>query len=281
MVQTFERAVLGGLQLDRADLDESARHVLDLARADGGIVVTSNVSISRHLRTVGLPELEEQTSFWTVDGVPLTWLLRIAGKGRFPRVTGTDLMNAVIEHPAAGDLRVGIVGAAATEAETYYRARGHAHVHGADLPFAEPGSPALIDAASAFIERVRPGVLFVCLGFPKQERLILELRKRHPEGVVYIGAGAAAQMNTGHFPRAPHLMRRLGLEWVWRMGQDPSRLVKRYLLQDLPWLVGMIPVAVIERVRSRRDRPVTVPRPLGVASGVAEGSASERRDRAA
>lgn len=253
-MQTFERAVLGGLQLDRADLGESSRHVIDLARADGGIVVTSNVSISRHLRTVGLPELEEQTSFWTVDGVPLTWLLRIAGKGRFPRVTGTDLMNAVIEHPAAADLRVGIVGAAAAEAEAFYRARGHAHVHGAALPFAEAGSPALIDAASAFLERVRPDVLFVCLGFPKQERLILELRKRHPQGVVYIGAGAAAQMNTGHFPRAPHLMRRLGLEWVWRMGQDPSRLVKRYLLQDLPWLVGMIPVAVIERVRSGLTR---------------------------
>jgi len=280
-VQTFERAVLGGLQLDRADLDESSRHVIDLARADGGIVVTSNVSISRHLRTVGLPELEDQTSFWTVDGVPLTWLLRIAGKGRFPRVTGTDLMNAVIAHPDATDLRVGIVGAHAAEAEAFYRARGHAHVHGAALPFAEPGSPALIDAASAFIERVRPDVLFVCLGFPKQERLILELRTRHPEGIVYIGAGAAAQMNTGRFPRAPHLMRRLGLEWVWRMGQDPSRLVKRYLLQDLPWLVGMIPVALIERVRSRRGKPVTQPRPLGAASGAAERSATERADRAA
>lgn len=280
-MQTFERAVLGGLQLDRADLDESSRHVIDLARADGGIVVTSNVSISRHLRTVGLPELEEQTSFWTVDGVPLTWLLRIAGKGRFPRVTGTDLMNAVIEHPAAADLRVGIVGAHAAEAETFYRARGHAHVHGAALPFAEPGSPALIDTASAFIQRVRPDVLFVCLGFPKQERLILELRTRHPESIVFIGAGAAAQMNTGHFPRAPHLMRRLGLEWVWRMGQDPSRLVRRYLLQDLPWLVGMIPVAVIERVRSGRGRPVAEPRPLGAVSGAAKGPAPERADRAA
>jgi N-acetylglucosaminyldiphosphoundecaprenol N-acetyl-beta-D-mannosaminyltransferase len=255
-MQTFERAVLGGIKLDRADLDQSSRHVLDLARAGGGIVVTSNVSISRHLRTVGLPELEKETSFWTVDGVPLTWLLRIAGKGRYPRVTGTDLMNAVIEHPSATELRVGILGAAATEAETFYRAKGHEHVHGADLPFAEPGSPALIDAAIAFIERVRPDVLFVCLGFPKQEGLILELRRRHADGVVYIGAGAAAQMNTGHFPRAPHLMRRLGLEWVWRMGQDPSRLVKRYLLQDLPWLVGMIPIALAERLRSRRRGPV-------------------------
>ncbi|CAM5375005.1 WecB/TagA/CpsF family glycosyltransferase [Leifsonia shinshuensis] len=250
-MQTFERAVIGGLKLDRADLDASSRHVLDLARADGGIVVTSNVSITRHLRTVGLPELEEQTSFWTVDGVPLTWLLRIAGKGRFPRVTGTDLMNGVIEHPRSEGLRIGIVGAAAVEAEAFYRARRHDHVHGADLPFAEAGSAELFDAASAFIERVRPDVLFVCLGFPKQEHLILELRRRHgDDGIVFVGAGAAAQMNTGQFPRAPRLLQRLGLEWVWRMGQDPSRLVKRYLLQDLPWLVGMIPVALAERFRS-------------------------------
>ncbi|KQR53796.1 hypothetical protein ASF88_02795 [Leifsonia sp. Leaf336] len=284
-MQTFERAVLGGLKLDRADLDESSRHVIDLSRSGGGIVVTSNVSISRHLRTVGLPELERETSFWTVDGVPLTWLLRIAGRGRFPRVTGTDLMNAVIEHPAATDLRVGIVGAAATEAETFYRAKGHSHVHGSDLPFAEPGSLALIDAASAFIETVRPDVLFVCLGFPKQERLILELRKRHIDSIVFIGAGAAAQMNTGHFPRAPHLMRRLGLEWVWRMGQDPHRLVKRYLLQDLPWLVGMIPIALAERVRTRRRRTTAAPHsfaePSRAPESAEESVASERSDRAA
>lgn len=279
-MQIFERAVVGGLALDRADIAEASSHILDLARGDGGIVVTSNVSISRHLRTVGLPRLERETSFWTVDGVPLTWLLRIAGKGRFPRVTGTDLMNAVIEHPAAHDLRVGIVGAAAAEAESFYRAKGHPNVHGTDLPFAEAGSPELMEAAVAFIERVRPHVLFVCLGFPKQERLILALREKRVGDIVFIGAGAAAQMNTGHFPRAPHIMRRLGLEWVWRMGQDPSRLVKRYLLQDLPWLISMIPVALAERVGGGGARPAPDPRPVA-PTRTADPAAQEASDRAA
>ena len=79
---------------------------------------------------------------------------------------------------------------------------------------------------------------------------MLALHERHPD-IVFIGAGAAAQINTGRFPRAPRFMRAVGLEWVWRMKQDPSRLVKRYLLQDLPWLVGMVPVAVGERLRRR------------------------------
>ncbi|MFE4467541.1 WecB/TagA/CpsF family glycosyltransferase [Leifsonia sp. NPDC056824] len=250
MTITLQRATIGGLRLDRADLNDAILRILDLvASGSGGIVVPSNVATSRYLRTVGFPRLEQETAFWPVDGVPLTWLLRIAGKGAFPRVAGTDLMNALIAHPGTRDLRIAVIGAASDEAERFYRVQGHANVRGGHLPVAETGSPVLIDAGDDFLGEYRPQIVFTCLGFPKQEHLMLSLHERHPE-VVFIGAGAAAQINTGHFPRAPHLMRRLGLEWVWRMGQDPSRLVKRYLLQDLPWLVGMIPVAVIERVRS-------------------------------
>lgn len=251
MTITLERATLGGLRLDRADLHDAICRVLDLVgTGTGGIVVPSNVATSRYLRTVGHPQLERQTSFWPIDGVPLTWLLRIAGKGAFPRVAGTDLMNALIAHPGTQDLRIGVVGAASGEAERFYHAQGHTNVRGGDLPIAETGSPLLVDAGDAFITAYRPHIVFTCLGFPKQEYLMLSLHERHPD-VVFIGAGAAAQINTGHYPRAPHFMRRTGLEWVWRMKQDPSRLVKRYLLQDLPWLIGMVPVAIAERFRQR------------------------------
>lgn len=244
-----ERATLGGLRLDRADLNQAILRILDLvACGSGGIVVPSNVATSRHLRTVGLPRLEKEAAFWPIDGVPLTWLLRIAGKGAFPRVAGTDLMNALIAHPGTTDLRIAVIGAASDAAEHFYRGRGHANVRGGDLPIAETGSPLLIRAADDFLADYRPHIVFTCLGFPKQENLMLALYELHP-GVVFIGAGAAAQINTGHFPRAPHFMQKAGLEWVWRMTQDPSRLVKRYLLQDLPWLVGMVPVALRERFR--------------------------------
>lgn len=244
-----ERATLGGLRLDRADLDQAVLRILDLvASGAGGIVVPSNVATSRHLRTVGFPRLEQEAAFWPVDGVPLTWLLRIAGKGAFPRVAGTDLMNALIAHPGTDDLRIAIIGAASDAAERFYREAGHANVRGGDLPIAEAGSPLLVDAGDAFATEFRPHIVFTCLGFPKQEHLMLDLHERHPE-VVFIGAGAAAQINTGQFPRAPRFMRTVGLEWVWRMMQDPSRLVKRYLLQDLPWLMGMVPVALRERFR--------------------------------
>ena len=130
------------------------------------------------------------------------------------------------------------------------RPRTHAAAHClGDLPVAETDSPLLVDAGDAFVSDYRPHIVFTCLGFPKQEYLMLALHERHPE-VVFIGAGAAAQINTGHYPRAPRFMRSVGLEWVWRMKQDPSRLVKRYLLQDLPWLIGMVPVAVRERLRN-------------------------------
>ncbi len=251
MTITLQRATLGGLRLDRADLHDAVLRVVDLVQSgSGGIVVPSNVATSRYLRTIGLPRLEKEAAFWPIDGVPLTWLLRIAGKGVFPRVAGTDLMNALIAHPSTQDLRIGVIGAASDDAERFYRDHGHPNVRGGDLPVAEMGSPLLVDAGDAFLTEFRPHIVFTCLGFPKQEYLMLALHERHPD-IVFIGAGAAAQINTGQFPRAPRFMRTVGLEWVWRMKQDPSRLVKRYLLQDLPWLVGMVPVAVGERLRRR------------------------------
>ncbi|MCB0910090.1 MAG: WecB/TagA/CpsF family glycosyltransferase [Propionibacteriaceae bacterium] len=68
-------------------------------------------------------------------------------------------------------------------------------------------------------------------------------------------------MNTGTLSRAPVAMQKVGLEWLWRLVQQPRRLAKRYLLQDLPWLLGMVPVAIRERMgRSGADATGT---PIG------------------
>ena len=256
-MQVPERVELGGLPFDRATLESAAEYVVDLAAAGvGGIVVPSNVATSRHLRDLGVPELLERATLWPIDGVPLTWLLRLAGLGRFQRVAGTDLMNEVVQRGSALGVTVAIIGAAADLAVQHYRGLGLENVVGGDLPFAPEGSDLLVDAAAGLLDTQGGRICFVCLGFPKQEALALALQARFPD-MVFVGAGAGAQMNSGTLSRAPVSMQRVGLEWLWRLAQQPRRLAKRYLLQDLPWLVSMVPVAL--RERSSRPEHRTVP----------------------
>lgn len=85
-------------------------------------------------------------------------------------------------------------------------------------------------------ERIRlaaPDFLFVALGCPKQEMWVA--RNQHRIGVpVCMGVGSVLDVLAGRFKRAPGWMQRGGIEWVYRLGQEPGRLWRRYLIGDLP-----------------------------------------------
>jgi UDP-N-acetyl-D-mannosaminuronic acid transferase (WecB/TagA/CpsF family) len=82
------------------------------------------------------------------------------------------------------------------------------------------------------------GICFVALGAPKQE-LFSNAALTWSEGVVYLGVGAALDFIAGERSRAPRVMQRIGLEWLWRTAQEPRRMLPRYLKSAL-WLVGYL-----------------------------------------
>jgi N-acetylglucosaminyldiphosphoundecaprenol N-acetyl-beta-D-mannosaminyltransferase len=84
------------------------------------------------------------------------------------------------------------------------------------------------------IRQARPQLLFVGMGSPRQEKWIAEHRGQLP-GVI-LPVGGSFEVLAGERKRAPRLAQRLGLEWTWRLAQDPRRLAKRYLLDDLVFL---------------------------------------------
>jgi N-acetylglucosaminyldiphosphoundecaprenol N-acetyl-beta-D-mannosaminyltransferase len=86
------------------------------------------------------------------------------------------------------------------------------------------------------IKNFAPDIVFLCLGAPKQESWFMEWRDLLPDGV-YIGAGAAVDFAAGVSTRAPAQLQRLGMEWVWRLAQEPKRLAKRYLIKGPRFLV--------------------------------------------
>jgi N-acetylglucosaminyldiphosphoundecaprenol N-acetyl-beta-D-mannosaminyltransferase len=121
-------------------------------------------------------------------------------------------------------------------------------VAGTDSPtFGFDKSPIGMAAVREHILDAAPNIIYVGLGFPKQERVIRELVPVIP-GAWFIGCGAAIPFAAGRVPRAPAWMQRSSLEWVHRLAIEPRRLSKRYLLHDLPYGLSLLISAVFYRI---------------------------------
>jgi N-acetylglucosaminyldiphosphoundecaprenol N-acetyl-beta-D-mannosaminyltransferase len=103
---------------------------------------------------------------------------------------------------------------------------------GTDAPFVKPdGEPVDGTAVVERINRASPHLLFAAFGAPKQE-LFLHRSRAAIRPAVGIGVGAGFDFVAGRIKRAPRWISKSGLEWVYRLAQEPRRLAKRYLLDD-------------------------------------------------
>ena len=166
------------------------------------------------------------------DGHPIVWLARLSGRW-LDLTPGSDLVVPLARLAAAQGKAVALVGS--TEAALADAARKlRSHVPGLEVrkqiappmgfdPEGEAAEVLLSDVATSGV-----GLCFLALGAPKQERLAARGRDIAP-GVGFASVGAGLDFLGGHQRRAPWLMRALALEWLWRAGVDPVRLVPRYL----------------------------------------------------
>lgn len=163
-------------------------------------------------------------------GIVLVGFLR---RGRFiSRWAGIDVADLILRLAASrGDrvMFVGGQGGSGERAATRWRARlpGLDVVTAADaVPFQEDGTAVHTRDESILEEQIRdaqPAVILVALGHPKQERWIARHRRSIPSARILMGVGGALDMWGGRFSRAPQWLRSIGLEWLWRLGQEPAR----------------------------------------------------------
>jgi N-acetylglucosaminyldiphosphoundecaprenol N-acetyl-beta-D-mannosaminyltransferase len=114
-----------------------------------------------------------------------------------------------------------------------------------------PPSTSEVEGVLAELSNLRPDILLVGLGSPKQEYLIRALSAHFPSTWM-VGVGISLSFIAGDVKRAPAWMRKMGIEWVHRMLQDPRRLVKRYLVEDLPFVFRLFPHALLARRQRAR-----------------------------
>jgi N-acetylglucosaminyldiphosphoundecaprenol N-acetyl-beta-D-mannosaminyltransferase len=188
------------------------------------------------------------------DGVPLVWAQRALGHSEASRVYGPDLMAKYLERSVTTGVRHYLYGGrsqgALVELALSLRRRypGVRIVGGYSPPHEPHGSstrPSPFRALSEEeerwviddINRSRADVVWVGIGQPKQELWAAEIRDR-VEAPVMVGVGAAFDFHAGLIPQAPAWMQDYGLEWVYRLTQEPRRLWPRYARYNPRFVLG-------------------------------------------
>jgi N-acetylglucosaminyldiphosphoundecaprenol N-acetyl-beta-D-mannosaminyltransferase len=192
------------------------------------------------------------------DGVSVVWASRLLRRPVPERVTGIDLMNAILAEAPGKGYRIFCLGATPEVLEKAC-ARMLADHPGLSLVGRHHGhfTDREERQVAAQIAAARPDVLFVGMTSPRKERFLARWSPRLGVPVCH-GVGGSFDVLAGKVRRAPRVWQRLGLEWLYRVGQEPRRLWKRYLVTNTAfcWML------LLELVRWRA--PVELPRPRPV-----------------
>lgn len=231
-----------GTAVSALSLDQARDLVIDAARRRaGGFVCCAtayNIQLARDLPP--LRAAYNRSLLTTPDGMPLVWLAKWHGHRTATRVYGPDVMLAVCDAGRAAGLTHFFYGGAegvAEELAARLRARipGLA-VAGTYTPPFRPLNSGELDLLRAQVNRAAPHVVWIGLSSPKQELFMAEHAPLFG-GAVVLGVGAAFDFHSGRVAQAPRWMQRSGLEWLHRLGTEPGRLWRRYLV-DNPRFVG-------------------------------------------
>jgi N-acetylglucosaminyldiphosphoundecaprenol N-acetyl-beta-D-mannosaminyltransferase len=188
----------------------------------------------------GVAESQSDSSFKQIlnsadlvvpDGMPVVWLGRRQGHSLKSRVCGPDLMEAFCQATGPRYRHFFYGGAPGVPADlaTILSRRYGVRVVGTCSPPFRPLTNQEDKNLLAQIEEAAPDVLWVGLGTPKQERWMYDHRDKLSVPVM-VGVGAAFDFVTARVKRAPYWMRENGLEWFFRLAQEPRRLWRRYLI---------------------------------------------------
>jgi N-acetylglucosaminyldiphosphoundecaprenol N-acetyl-beta-D-mannosaminyltransferase len=166
------------------------------------------------------------------DGVPVIWASRLLGRPLPERVAGIDLMLGMLRRGNQNGYRVyclgaseGVLATAVTRiTREYRRVRLVGHHHGYFTPQEE-------HALVAAIAGAQPDILLVGISSPKKERFLARWSDQLDVPVCH-GVGGSFDVLAGKVRRAPLAWQRLGLEWLYRVKQEPRRLWRRYLVTN-------------------------------------------------
>lgn len=222
------------LQVDICNYEIAISRITELASAGrGGYVCVANVHVAIEAENdPTFAMLVNEADIVLPDGTPLVWMQRLQGNENATQVRGPSLMPMLMKHAESESFSVGFLGG---RPDVLQRIISRALfefprlqiVYEKSPPFRELTEEENVEIENA-INETGVQILFVGLGCPKQERWMAA--NRDSINAVMIGVGAAFDLYAGDIREAPAIVSKLGLEWMFRLVQEPRRLFSRYLL---------------------------------------------------
>lgn len=246
------RARVLGCEIDAVTMEEALARVEDVIERRG-YAQHMAVNAAKLVAARDDPRLREiiaRSELVTADGQAVVWASRFLGEPLPERVAGIDLMTRLLARAEQRGWRVYLLGArpAVLEKTTERIRERHPRLRLAgsrDGYFAGAEEPALIGEIAA----ANADILFVGMSSPRKEYFLAA--HGHALSVPFVmGVGGSFDILAGRTRRAPLLLQRLGLEWLFRLVQEPRRLVRRYAATN----AAFVSLVLAERLRRCRPR---------------------------
>jgi N-acetylglucosaminyldiphosphoundecaprenol N-acetyl-beta-D-mannosaminyltransferase len=238
--------VLLGVPFDNVTTSETVSLIDDMVEShQPHHLVTANVDfLVQALHDIELRRILADAHLVLCDGMPLVWASRLLGNALPERVAGSDLVPLLIQTAAQKQYRIYILGGAPDSTSQAVVNLRKKHPNVVIAGHYSPPITSLFEMDHAEICRrireAKPDLLFVAFGCPKQEKWI-SMHYRELGVPVAVGVGATIDFLAGKVLRAPRWMQATGLEWTFRLLQEPRRLFKRYMrdLGIFSWAIAL------------------------------------------
>lgn len=238
----LSRVNILGIRIDRVDQAQSSKIITKAVdtRIKLRIITANPELIYKAEKDEALRDMINSADLIVPDGVGVVWAARILGKDLIERVTGIDLATRILEAGSRNKWRIFLLGSkpgiaekAAVEQSKEYPGIIFASHHGF---FSKEEEPAVV----RMIQEFSPDILLTGLGAPKQEYW----NKEHDGlALVVMGVGGTIDVFAGEVKRAPRFFREFGLEWLYRLISEPSRIKRQVVL----------PLYLLRVIRQRFD----------------------------
>ena len=226
-----------GIEFDNVTKKEAVNEAMELiSRRDGSYIVTPNPEIVWScLSDEALRQAVSGASMILPDGIGIIYGAKILGTPLREQVPGIDFVMELLREMAVSGKNVFLLGSkpgiADAAAQNLKRDIPGLIISGTRDGYFEDTGPVI-----EILNKAAPDALFVCLGSPKQELFMAEYSGKLNAGLM-IGLGGSLDIFSGTVKRAPESMRRLGLEWLYRLITDPRRIGR---MMRLPLFLGTV-----------------------------------------
>lgn len=244
-----ETLALFGLPISNVTMAEAVAKIAEgIENGTSQQIATANLDFARNARKD--PYLHKvicDCSMVLPDGAPMVWASLLMKRPLKQRVTGVDLVPELAKLSAERGYRIFLLGSAPENArkavEVLKKKHPGVNICGMYSPAVKPLELMDDEEILRRIHEAKPDILLVAFGNPKQE-LWIDRNREKLNVPVSIGIGGSLDMIAGSLRRAPRFVQKLQLEWVFRMMQEPRRLLPRYI-GDFRALIKHLPGEVM------------------------------------